>query len=110
MTLDPLRNPLDPLHKTGPEAGKVLYQNLAQVCIGFPNDAVLNAALNLVMTVVRKNHPTWQSAEGYWDEWFAKAKTNMRDHYDANGRQRNIYPFDQNILMPLFQNKNKFKT
>ena len=107
MSLDPLRNPKDPLHKAGPEAGRQLYKELSGVCHGFGGDAVIDAAINLIITVIRQAHPTWSSAEKSFDEKYGRAKTVLKDHYDSNGKRKNIFPFDQVIVMPRFKDPKK---
>lgn len=106
---DPLRNVKDPLHKMGPEVEKELLRNLGQVASGFPKDVVVNAAMWLVINTLRQDAATWQRAEVLWNEYFGRHKENLRNHYDANGKRRNVFPFTQNVDMPLFQNKQSFK-
>lgn len=102
MNIDPLLNVKDPLHKSGPNAGKELFRRIVALAQGFPPEAILNAALNLLINPIRKGNDSWQKAEPVFDRWFAAAKTILRDHYDANGRRRNVFPYDQQISMPLF--------
>lgn len=102
---DPLRNLKDPLHKAGPEAGKELFRQLGKVCHGFNNDAVIDAATNLLINIVRQSSPTWSKAEQLFDERFGRGKTVLRDHYDANGKRRNVFPFHQYIHMDFFKDK-----
>lgn len=106
--VNPLRNPKDPLHQTGPEAEKELFKRYAQLSDGFPNEAVLGAALNIIINGVRQGHSSWMGAERQFDEIFGRTKTILRDHYDANGKRRNLFPFDQVIQVPLVKNINRF--
>ena len=107
MDLNPLRNGKDPFHKSGPDAGKELFKRIVQLAHGFSNEAVINAAVNLLLQPIRQGSDSWQKAEPRFDEWFGKAKSILRNHYDANGRRRNIFPYDQNIEMPLFDARKK---
>lgn len=104
---DPLRNKKDPLHKAGPEAGKELFRHFSQVAHGFPKDAVMDAAFNMIINMVRTSHDSWQKAEPLIDQIHAKVKTTLRDHYDPIGKRRNIFPFDQVIEMPFLDLRNK---
>lgn len=102
IPLNPLRNPKDPLHKAGPEPGRALFVHFTQLASGFPADAVLDAACNVVITAIRQQKPTWRTAEEAFDATLARAKTILRDHYDANGKRRNVFPFDQVINASLY--------
>lgn len=107
MNLDPLRNPKDPLHKLSPTAGRELFRALGKACNGFDRNSVLDAAYNLLLSTIRQNNATWHSAEGQYDEMMGRVKTMLRDHYDANGRRRNVFPFDQVVLMDHFDARDK---
>ena len=104
---DPLRNLKDPLHKSGPDAGKELFRRMVQVAHGFPNEAVLNAAANLLINPIRQNCDSWAKAEPVFNEWFGRTKQILRDHYDANLKRKNIFPYDQVVQMPLFDARTK---
>ena len=96
---NPLRNPADPLHKAGPPSGRELFKRFGSVADGFPHDAVLDAAVNLIINTLRQSHATWADAERAYDELFGRTKTILRDHYDPLGKRRNVFPFDQFINM-----------
>ncbi len=104
---DPLRNPNDPIHQSGPEAGRALFRRVGMLASGFPQEAVLDAACNLVINCIRQQKPTWISAEASYDEIWGKMKTLLRDHYDANGKRRSVFPFDQHIVMPFHDDSDK---
>jgi len=109
MTLNPLRNPKDPIHKLGPEAEKELFKAFGQTAHGFPRDAVLNAAWNVILNVIRQDAEKRTRAENLFDEYAGKAKHNLLEyHYDNTGKRRNIFPFTQNVEVELADFKTEF--
>lgn len=107
--MDPLRNPKDPIHAAGPEAGRELFRRFGQLATGFPQHAVIDAAINLILNVIRQEHASWSSAEPAYDEKLAKIKSLLRDHYDATGKRRNVFPFDQHVVMSVFDDREQQK-
>lgn len=105
--MDPLRNPKDPLHKASPEAGRELFKRMGQLVDEFPFDAILDAAFNLILNSIRQQNASWPSAEAAYDEKIGRVKTVLRDHYDANGKRRNVFPFDQVVVMDHFKDPDK---
>lgn len=97
---DPLRNRLDPLHGTAPDPTLDLFRALARVAAGRPYDAVINAACNLLINAVRQSSPDWRRAEAAFDEAFGRSKQLLKEHYDAGGRKKGIFPFDQVVVAP----------
>lgn len=104
---DPLRNPKDPLIKAGPPQGRELFNRFGMVADGFSHEQVIDAAINLIVNSVRQGNSNWSSAERAFDELFGRSKTILRDHFDANGKRRNIFPFDQFIAMEHFDARDK---
>lgn len=100
--VDPLRNPKDPLRSAMPEPGRVLMQSFARAAAGFPRDAVVDAAVNLLVNALRQEHGTRAAVERAFDELSGKAKQMLLDHYDSLGRKRGIFAFDQVISVQLF--------
>jgi hypothetical protein len=106
--LDPLRNPLDPLHQSGPDPARELFRQLGRLSTGKPYDDVVNAACALLINAIRQQAVDWRRAESVFDEYFARSKQLLKDHYDANGRKRGIFPYDQGIAAPFLFDKDKF--
>lgn len=101
-TTDPLRNPKDPLHHATQPAARELFKQIGALCNGFSNDQVLDAALNLAINALRQTHGTWPKSEAAFNEFFGRAKQNLREQYDSvTGRKKGIYPYDQSIEVPL---------
>lgn len=99
--MDPLRNPKDPLHKTGPEAEKILFKDMVETANGFPLETVAGSAVNVLINAIRQMCSTQTEAETKFDEMFLKAKTVLLDnHYDNLGNRRNVFPFHQVIEVP----------
>lgn len=101
-------NAKDPLANTGIEAGRELFKKLAVCCDGFARDAVLLAAGHLLLNVLRQGCANRLAAERAFDELAAGLKSVLLDqHYDLMGKRRNIYPYDQSITMPYFDDRKK---
>lgn len=100
--MDPLRNPNDPLHKSGPEAEKTLFRDMVSAANGYPLDIVAGATINILVNAVRQMNSTQKEAHVSFDELVSKAKSLLLDqHYDNMGNRKNIFPFHQNIEVPL---------
>jgi hypothetical protein len=109
MSLDPLRNPKDPFHTSGPEKEKELFTRFSQLSEGFPVETVVRAAMNVVLNAIRQAHAKRSGAETSFDELIARSKSVLLDqHYDNAGNRRNVFPFDQKIEISLFSNRHKF--
>lgn len=72
------------------------------LCDGHPSEDVANAAANLIVNVVRQGCPQRAGAERAFDKLFGRAKALLMDHYDAAGRKKGIFPFDQVVNMRTF--------
>lgn len=106
---DPLRNPKDPLRKSGPEAEHALFRAFGQAANGFPREVVVGAAMNMLINVIRQSHSNMISASNAYDEVTQKFKGLLLDnHYDGLGNRKNIFPFTQTINVDLLRNKNSF--
>lgn len=102
-------NPRDPLPKSIPNAGAVLMQKMSEVSDGFSADAVVDAAANMVLFMLRQVYADRQTAEARFDELMGRSKTILLSHYDSvTGKRRNIFPFKQNVQMPLVHFKDRF--
>lgn len=100
-------NPKDPLGQR-PPAAKELFQRFSREANGFPVDAALEAAMNVLLNAIRQQHPTRKGAEAAFDEMTAKFKSLLLDqHYDLMGKRRNIFPFPQVIEMPHMKLKKR---
>lgn len=107
-TTDPLRNPKDPLH-AGPEAAKQLFRSFGQVAHGFPADAVMDAAINILINAIRGTQATRAGAERVYDEIVGRGKNVLLErHYDNLGKRRNIFPFDQHVGVDFVRFKQRF--
>jgi hypothetical protein len=78
-----------------PEAARELFTRIGRAANGFPNEACIDAALNLLMNAIRGGAKNWREAEAVYDEWTAKAKGVLRTHYDHVGGRRSVFAFDQ---------------
>jgi hypothetical protein len=96
-------NPKDPLTSMSNEAGKALFDQMVQMCNGFPYEAVCDAAANLIINAIRQKYPKAKEAEAVFDELSYKLKALLLgSHYDLMGNRKNIFPFTQSIEHQLF--------
>lgn len=96
----------DPILLSGPEAQAELLKRFAADAAGFPMDAVLGAACNIIVSALRQAYASKNLASNRFDELFARTKSILLDeHYDANGRKRGIFPFAQHISAPFVKIK-----
>ena len=108
--MDPLRNPKDPLLgplRGGPDLSLELFRALSREASGMPYEAVVNAASNLFINAVRQVAPDWRRAEVAFDEAFGRAKQVLKNHYDAGGRLKGVFPYDQVVLPSHLDIRNK---
>jgi hypothetical protein len=86
-----------------PEQERLLFNAFKQASAGKNVDAVLGAALNIIINAIRQMEPTRAEAEARYDALFGRAKTLLIDrHYDSTtGRRKTIFPFTQSVKMPL---------
>lgn len=101
-------NAKDPLTKTGPEAQMELTKRFGQIATGFPNEAVIGAAINVFVNALRQTYPAASAAEARYNELAGKFKTILLSHYDSvTGRRRSIFPFHQTISPLHFVDNDK---
>ncbi len=61
---------------------------------------MIGATVNILVNAIRQSQPTRGQAEARFDELFGRTKQVLLDHYDALGRKRGIFPYDQVVEMP----------
>jgi hypothetical protein len=91
----------DPLLNVSSEAQKILFDKFKEQARGFPIDVVLGAAINVVVNALRQTYSTRDAAGKRLDEIASNTKGILYSHYDSFGRKKGIFPFNQNIVMPL---------
>jgi len=96
---DPLRNSKDPLLKTGPGRQMELFRQCSNAAHGFTTEDVIAVGLVLVVNALRQTCATRQIAEMRYDEMVARYKGILNNHYDALGRKRGVFAYDQNITL-----------
>jgi predicted ATPase len=84
-----------------PEQERALFEQFKQAAAGKNVDAVIGAALNILINVLRQMEPTRAEAEARFDMLFGRAKTLLIDrHYDSvTGKRKTIFPFTQVVKM-----------
>ena len=90
---------IDPL-KHGPEGRRQCFDAMRMAASGYNFDDVLNAAANLVINASRQEQPRRKGAR----ERLERLNENMRhvlmEHYGADGGRKNIFPYNQTIVVP----------
>lgn len=106
--MDALRNPKDPLHKSGPEGEKELFRALSEAANGYPAELVVGAAANVLVNAIRQSQPTRSGAADALDRLVARIRgLLLGQHYDALGNRRNVFPFHQVIEAPFVDARKK---
>ena len=93
MVSDPLRN------LQGQE--EMLFRIFSQASVGKNADAVMGAAINVLINAIRQNYPTRDGAEHKISELFGRAaQMLLANHYDSvTGRRRTVIPHTQIVRM-----------
>lgn len=95
-----MSNKADPMLRSGPEAGRVLFETWARDANGFPREAVVDAAVNALVNSLRQEHTRGRVALAAFDELTAKAKGLLASHYDSvTGNRRNVFAHTQHVIM-----------
>ena len=89
----------DPLTKC-PEPSRELHIRFGKIADGFNADDVMNAALNVMINVIRQTNPRKRDADQMVDRLMAKARQALDNHYYPNGTRRSVFPFHQIIEVP----------
>jgi hypothetical protein len=106
--MDPLRNEKDPLRQAGPSQQQELFRRFTAAANGFSTEDVIGAAMNVLVNAIRQSNPSWSKASERYDEWMARFKTVLSNHYDTvTGKRRNIFPFHQTVHMDHFDARDK---
>jgi len=98
----------DPLMKASEKAQIELFQQFCHVANGFSTEAVVGAAINVLVNSIRQTYPSKRQAEMRFDELFGQTKQVLLDHYDSMGRKKGIFPYTQTIHGSLFVDKDEF--
>lgn len=92
----------DPLTQATPDAAHELFNRMRKQCNGFTHEAVVGAAVNLIINAARQAHGQRKGALDYFDEVATKGREILASHYTANGsRLVGVYPYPQEIRVPL---------
>lgn len=98
MNNDPLRNGKDPLRDSGPQSALDLFREFSKAANGRPNEQILDAAVNMILNVIRQSNASGAKAAAQFDEIAGRAKhLLMEKHYDNAGNRRNIFPYSQHV-------------
>lgn len=96
-------NAADPLHDR-PASSCELFARVAGLADGFPRDAVIDVALNLLVNAVRQQAETAAAASDALDAYTTAARRLLLErHYypGCSGRRRGVFPFTQVIDLPF---------
>jgi len=87
-----------------PNYGRELFNRYSQVSNGFPADAMVSAAINILCMVIRENYGLRSGALAHIDELVAKWKDMTMRFYDpVTNRRRSTIPFTQRVNMPVLK-------
>lgn len=80
---------------------EMLFRIFSHAATGKNADAVMGAAINIIMNAIRQNYPLRDAAEQKINELFGRAKTLLlANHYDSvTGKRRSVIPHTQVIRM-----------
>lgn len=99
-------NAADPLKKNVPNNGRELFERFSQQANGFDYEAVVAAASNLLLNVIRQKCPTSREAQNAFDELATKLKAVLvEQHYLLNGQRRSVFAFHQEIKPDLLDTR-----
>jgi len=90
----------DPLHTLQGQE-KLLFDLFTHASTGKNVDAVMGAAVNVLINAIRQNYPTRDGAEQKINELFGRGKELLlANHYDSTtGRRRTVIPHTQVVRM-----------
>ena len=99
----------DPMVKASFDHQRELFARFSKVANGFGSDAAIGAAMNVLINAIRQACPTWRQAEIVFDDTLGRSKQVLKDHYDAAGRKKGIFPYDQSISVGHLLDGDDFK-
>jgi len=95
-------NTKDPLLLRSEPFARELFDRWGKQANGFAAEAIIGAAVNLLVNAVRQTHSERTAAIDRLDELMAQAKLTLAAHYDSFGRLKGVFPYDQFIEVPRF--------
>jgi hypothetical protein len=90
------------------DAERVLFEALAREASGFQRAQVIGAAGNLIINALRQEYDGREAAGRAFDEFFGRIKDLLMQHYDAGGRRRGVFAYDQVLTVEHFDGR-RFK-
>lgn len=92
----------DPLLRNITEQQRLLHTEFQRLAANKNVDAVIGAAINILVNAIRQQEPFRAGAEARWTMFMGRGGTILLDHYDSvTGRRRTIFPFTQQVVMPI---------
>lgn len=92
----------DPL-TAGPRSAQELFKRYSRETNGFPHDAAIGAAANIILNSVRQSYKNRKDADDAIRHLLEKMRSTLGDHYTSLGERRSIFPFHQVIEMPIIR-------
>ncbi len=91
-----INNPNDPLIRTGDAYQRALLEKLGAQCNGFSSDAVIGAAVNLLINAVRQTYSSRVTAEIRFNDLINQSKSTLLEHYDSvTGKRKGNFAHTQ---------------
>ena len=100
-------NKQDPAKLSLEERDRVLLDRMIGACHGFPRESVRLVSLVMIVNTIRQTCPTAQKAEAKWDEFAAKAKEFLMNHYFPGGLRKSVFAFKQMIAIPFIRTRDR---
>lgn len=93
-------NPADPIVQRTDAAARELLGRFGKAAHDFSYGAIVAAALNLLVNGLRQAHDRRDAALARYDQLAAEGRAKLADSFDAAGRRRNVFPYDQRVEVP----------
>lgn len=89
---------VDPLTK-GAKGPQELFKRFSREANGFPVDAAIGAAGNIILNAIRQEYPKQKDADEAITRLIEKLRQSLSDHYYGTGSRRSIFPFHQDVVL-----------
>ena len=91
----------DPLLYNGPASQQDLFNKFSMLASGYPVDAAMGAAVNILINAVRQTFPLRTQAEDQWKSLMGQGMNILLSHYDpTTNRRRSTISFPQVLRAP----------
>lgn len=96
-------NSKDPLRETTDRREREFIDKIGRMCNGASSRFVKVAAINILLQAIRADHANAKQAVEELDYLTIKARDLLLKHFYPTGSRQNIFPYTQNIDVPLMK-------